>query len=124
MTFIKLPDTSIEVSPLLVKQGVFGLSPPGLTRTNVSVVEADEYAASVGCRLLTSDEWDKLLIADLPEVSIGDLGEWTSTTIGTDRVNRGGGQGNNATNTRVANRYGVDPGYTSDDIGFRLVRDL
>lgn len=122
--FVPVPELNIEVTPYLVKQGAFGLSPKGLTRTDISALDAEDYAASVGCRLLTSDEWDVLLAANILEVTIGDMYEWTSTIVKSLRVSRGGSWSSDPVFARVAYRSLSTPAHSIGNLGFRLVRDV
>jgi formylglycine-generating enzyme required for sulfatase activity len=48
----------------------------------------------------------------------------TDTVTGTDRVNRGGGWHGAGRVLRSARRYGDDPSFRDNDLGFRLVRPL
>ena len=74
---------------------------------------AAELCGSLGARLMTSDEWDRLA-AGKPALDIGDapdtLAEWTST------MDRGFALARGRVNQRL------DPTTTSPDIGFRCVR--
>ncbi|MBU1896167.1 SUMF1/EgtB/PvdO family nonheme iron enzyme [Myxococcota bacterium] len=47
---------------------------------------------------------------------------WARAERGSNRVYRGGGWNNNASNLRAANRNRNDPSNRNNDLGFRLAR--
>ena len=89
-------------------------------------------AAGEPCRLPTDAEWqawvDGLPTDDPRRLVDGrSVWEWTATVWGDDcpdarRVVRGGSWDDDYRHARAACRYGLNPGYRLDLVGFRVVR--
>lgn len=101
--WIKLNDTTEAYSNLVTKgEYIPGCEYPALVQTDVTYDEATAYANSVGCRLITSDEWDMLMRLRLSSVT-KEYDEWASTMY--------------------EKRY-IILSYACSYVGFRLVRDI
>jgi formylglycine-generating enzyme required for sulfatase activity len=51
----------------------------------------------------------------------GNVWEWTSSEEGSDRVYRGGSWADDGDGCTAANRYGLEPDYANEYLGFRLL---
>lgn len=107
----------------LVKQGAFGMAPEGFSRSQISYFDAERYATARSARIMTADEWDIILAAAYPQISIGDMWEWTSTCEDNLYIYRGGSWYLGPSRPRVAYRDAHDPSYAYGGLGFRLVKD-
>lgn len=124
----------------------------------VSWLEATEFCAAIGARLLTEEEWEYCCRAgttgerydDLDKIAwyyansdnrthtvarkapnafglydmLGNVWEWTATSEGESRVNRGGSYNNNAALVRSAFRFRLGPTDRYGILGFRCARGV
>lgn len=89
--------------------------------TNITAVEAEQWAAKQGARLPTPEEYDRLFaIEPWPHL----VWEWTSTADNDMRLVRGGSWYDLPRYARASVRHRYDPAYRYMCVGFRLVRDI
>ena len=117
----------VGVNPSYHNKERMGISTERFPVTNVSAYAAETFCGVLGggWRLPTDEEWSLLEDAELGIYDMsGNVWEWTSTTIGSDRVVRGGSWYDGADYVRAAFRGGNTPAGSYDNLGFRPVRTI